>query len=205
MDFLKKTIAISLLFFTIAAHSQEFDSQLKAFENSYLSEYNSDYINAIKAISGVYKVENYEMNLRLGWLYYSSKSYNEACNYYQRSFQILPLSVEARLGFANSAAELGNWSLVEAQYIEILKTDPMNSTANYRMGLICYNRVDYSTALKYFTKTLNQYPFDYDTSIMVAWTELKLGKLREAKIMFQKTLLIKPSDSSALEGLALIK
>jgi tetratricopeptide (TPR) repeat protein len=205
MDFLKKILAISLLFFTMAANSQEFEKQLKAFENSYASEYSGAYGDAIKSITAVYKAESYEMNLRLAWLYYASKNYNEACNYYQKSFQLFPLSIEARLGFANAAAELGNWTQVETQYMEILKTDAMNTTANYRMGLICYNRLDYTSALKYFTKTMNQFPFDYDTSIMVAWTELKLGKLREAKIMFQKTLFIRPSDASALEGLALIK
>jgi len=81
----------------------------------------------------------------------------------------------------------------------------MNTTANYRLGLIAYGRQDYETALKYFSKVLNLYPFDYDTALMTGWSLLKTGKLREAKIMFQKTLLIKPNDSSALEGLAMIR
>jgi len=205
MDHVRNIIIVILLLLMSAINAQEFESQLKAFENSYTSESYGAYGDAIKSISDVYKPDSYEMNLRLGWLYYSSKSYDEACRYYQKSFQLRPLSVEARIGFANAAAELGNWTQVEAQYVEILKTDAMNTTANYRMGLICYNRLDYTSALKYFTVTLNQYSFDYETAIMVAWTELKLGKLREAKIMFQKTLLIRPSDKSAQEGLSLIQ
>jgi hypothetical protein len=40
---------------------------------------------------------------------------------------------------------------------------------------------------------------------MFAWTNLKLGKTREAKILFNKTLLYNPDDASAKEGLGLIK
>jgi hypothetical protein len=40
---------------------------------------------------------------------------------------------------------------------------------------------------------------------MFAWTNYKLGKYKEAKILFQKLLLLSPDDSSAKEGLSLIK
>jgi len=40
---------------------------------------------------------------------------------------------------------------------------------------------------------------------MLAWTNFKLGKFREAKVLFSKALLIQPGDESALEGLGLIK
>ncbi|MEZ5148220.1 MAG: hypothetical protein R2759_14450 [Bacteroidales bacterium] len=53
-------------------------------------------------------------------------------------------------------------------------------------------------------KVVNLYPFDYDGLIMFAWTNLKLGKLREAKVLFNKVLMYKPDDSSALEGLSVI-
>jgi len=52
---------------------------------------------------------------------------------------------------------------------------------------------------------INLYPFDYDTMILYAWTNFKLGKLREAQVMFNKVLLNKPKDASAMEGLSLIK
>jgi hypothetical protein len=40
---------------------------------------------------------------------------------------------------------------------------------------------------------------------MFAWTNYMLGKTREAKILFNKVLLISPNDISATEGLGLIK
>lgn len=206
MDILKRTAAvIVILCWSGLAMAQDFDKQYKAFEKSYQLETSGDYATAIKELQAVYHAEDYETNLRLGWLIYSSGRFTEALPYYQKCIEIRPLSIEARFGYVNPAAALGNWSQVEARYDEILKADPMNTLANYRMGMILYGREDYSGALKYFTRVLNLYPFDYDTTIIAAWTQFKLGKLREAKIMFQKTLLIKPNDSSALQGLALIK
>ena len=51
---------------------------------------------------------------------------------------------------------------------------------------------------------VNHYPFDYDSVIMLAWTNYRLGKMREAKVLFQKALLIQPGAESALEGLSLL-
>jgi tetratricopeptide (TPR) repeat protein len=100
---------------------------------------------------------------------------------------------------------MGNWTQVEKAYLEILEIDPQNPLVDYRMGLIYYGREDYLTAEKYFKKVINFYPFDYDGTLMMAWTELKLGKSREAKILFQKVLLINPGDESAQEGLELVQ
>ena len=205
MDFLKKQILVAILFLTFGLQAQDFDKQVKAFESSYAAEKSGEYTTAIQKINSIYKADSYEINIRLGWLNYASGRFGDALPYYLKCIELMPMSIEARLGYVNPAAALGNWSQVEKQYNEILKIDPMNTTANYRMGLIAYGREDFPTALKYFSKVLNLYPFDYDTAIMVAWSQLKSGKLREAKIMFQKSLLIKPGDSSALEGLSLIR
>ncbi len=205
MDFLKKLCFVAFIFFAQQIYAQDFEKTSAAFQASYEAENKGDYSTAIQQMTSIYKAGSYEANIRLGWLYYSSGRFSDALPYYQKSIEIMPMSVEARLGLINAAAALGNWVLVENQYIEILKVDPLNTTANYRLGLIAYGKEDYGTALKHFTKVLNLYPFDYDTVVILGWTNLKLGKLREAKIMFQKTLLIKPNDSSALEGLSLIR
>ena len=89
-------------------------------------------------------------------------------------------------------------------YLDILEMDPQNTLINYRMGLICYNRAEYEKADRYLQKVLNLYPFDYDTLLLSAWTKLRLQKVREAKILFYKTLMASPGDSSALEGLAML-
>ena len=176
-----------------------------AFSKSYQYEYRGNFTDAITTLKTVYQEDSYEINVRLGWVTYLAGLFTESSAYYQKAIALKPYSIEAKLGLANPASALGNWDQVIAQYNEILTIDPQNTTANYRMGSIYYGRKDYGKAEKYLEKVVNLYPFDYDSNILFAWTYLKLGKLREAQVIFNKVLLIKPADASALEGLGLIK
>jgi tetratricopeptide (TPR) repeat protein len=204
---MKRIIFVILVFtcFSKISSSQDFDGISKAFTSSYSFEKAGNYDEAAKEIIKVYDDSSYEINLRLGWLMYKSGSYLESLGYYEKAIAINPYAIEPRFGYNYPATALGNWTQAEEQYMKILTIDPMNSSANYWLGMIYYNREDYMSALKYFEKVVNLYPFDYDGTIMFAWTNLKILKLREAKLLFQKALLIKPGDSSALEGLASIQ
>ena len=91
------------------------------------------------------------------------------------------------------------------QYREILKIDPQNSTANYRLGSISYYNKEYPTAYKHLEKVVNLYPFSYDGLILFAWTNFQMGKSNEARALFKRVLLLSPKDKSALEGLSFIK
>ena len=117
----------------------------------------------------------------------------------------MPYSIEARFGYVLPAAALGNWDKVLNQYFEIVKIDPQNTKANYRIGSIYYGRKDYANSFKYLEKVVNVYPFDYDGLLLYAWANFQLGKTKEAKLLFEKVLLLSPRDKSALEGLGLIK
>jgi tetratricopeptide (TPR) repeat protein len=205
MDILKKALAICLIVISTSLFAQDATSLQEVFKKTYELEYSGEYSNAISLLKEVYNEESYEINLRLGWLTYLSGNFTEAIPYYQKSIQLKPLSVEARLGLAYPASSLGNWTQVETMYKEILKIDPQNSLVNYRMGLINYGRENFNVAAQYFQKVINLYPFDYDGTIMMAWTNFKLEKQREAKVLFQKALLIRPGDESANEGLELLK
>lgn len=205
MDILKKAMIVILLVITPMLYAQDFDKLQEAFKQSYELEYSGEYSKAIGLLKEVYNEDSYEINLRLGWLTYLSGNFTEAIPYYMKSVKLKPLSVEARLGLVYPASAMGNWTHVENMYREILEIDPENSLVNYRMGLIYYGRENYNAAAKYFEKVINLYPFGYDGIIMMAWTNFKLEKHREAKVLFQKALLISPGDESALEGLELLK
>lgn len=75
----------------------------------------------------------------------------------------------------------------------------------YRLGMVHYNRKEWLQAIRHFQKVVDLYPFDYDGLLMLAWTNLQLGKTREAKVLFNKVLLYSPGDKSALEGLELLR
>lgn len=201
-----KRVLLSLLVALSAnlLHAQS-EALIKAFSESYAQESRGDYAAAINTLKKAYDAGSYETNLRLGWLQYSAGSFNEATTYYQKCIDLRPMSVEARLGYVNAAAAMGNWDPVLNQYLEILKIDPKNSLVNYRAGMIYYGRKDYKTSEKYFETVVNLYPFDYSSLLMLGWSKYFLGKSQEAKVLFNKVLLYSPDDASAKEGLGLIK
>jgi tetratricopeptide (TPR) repeat protein len=205
MDTLRiKLVIIIFLFVCLQSKAQDQKQIQDVFTSSYQLESEGEYSKAINILKDVYDDESYEMNLRLGWLHYLSGLFIESVPYYEKCVLLKPLSIEARLGLVYPASSMGNWTQVENKYMEILEIDPENSLVNYRMGLIHYGREEYQKAFWYFEKVVNHYPFDYDSVIMLAWTNYRLGKLREAKVLFNKALLIHPGDESALEGLVLI-
>jgi tetratricopeptide (TPR) repeat protein len=174
------------------------------FSQSESSEANKDYKAAIDIINKAYDKSSYEINLRLGWLNYEAGQNVEAESFYKKAIDLMPNSIEPRLGYATVANALGNVNDLIAQYTKILTIDPQNSYANYWLGMVYYNKKDYQTARPYFEKVVSLYPFDYDGLNMDAWTKYKLGKIAEAKALFEKILLISSGDSSAQYGLRMI-
>ncbi len=202
-----KTIILTLtgLFIGTYSYTQDFDATQAAFTQSYTDEYKGEYSNAIDGLKKVYDENSYEINLRLGWLSYMSGFFTESLSFYQKAITLKPMSIEAKLGYVYPASAIGKWELVKKQYNDILALDPQNVTANYRLGSIYYGNEDYATASKYFEKVVNLFPFDHDALLMYAWTNFKVGKTREAEVLFHKVLMNTPDDASALEGLGLIK
>lgn len=200
-----KGISLAIFVLTSLVTQAQSKAMLAAFKESYQLEVRWEYEKAIELLEGVYDQKSYECNLRLGWLYYSARQYEESSKYYQKAIDARPMSIEARLGFVLPEAALSKWDSVLEKYEEILKMDPNNSVVNYRVGSIYYGRKSYKKAEEHFEKVINLYPFDYNSLLMQGWTKYFLGKTTEAKVLFNKVLLYSPDDKSALEGLALIK
>lgn len=201
MNKIVSLLSITVIFICSSLYSQSKISIPDAFAKSYADETNKEYQLAINDLMEVYDVKLYEVNIRLGWLYYYMANYEESKKYYKIAIQIKPNSVEAKLGFVLPASALANWDAVLEQYLDILKIDEKNSTVNYFVGLIFYNRNDFTNAEKYFEKVYNLYPFNYDTVIILALTKQKLKKIAEAKEFYNKALIFYPADQTALEGL----
>ena len=201
----KNIILVALLFIGFAASSQTTDALQAAFSKSYEAEKSKNFGAAVNELKAVYQSGNYVTNIRLAWLYYLAKQYTESISYYEKSIVLKPYAIEARFGCVKPLSAIEDWERVKKQYIEILTIDPQNTVANYWLGVIFYNRKDYSSAEKLFEKVVNLYPLDYDSVIMLAWSKLNSNKPPEAKVLFQQALIIRPGDSSALSGLKLIQ
>jgi len=196
---------IITIFISFSLHLAAQESLESTFEKSYALEKQGNYTAAIAVMKAVYSASDYEVNLRLGYLHYEAALYTASMGYYLHSIALNPGAIEPRMGYVYPASMLGKWDDVLKQYVEILVLDPRNSSVNYKTGLIYYNRKNYKFAYSYFGNIIILYPFDYDALLMYAWCNLQLGKSKEARIYFNKVLLLSPKDKSALEGLSLLK
>ncbi|MFI5221225.1 MAG: tetratricopeptide repeat protein [Bacteroidia bacterium] len=202
---MKKTILTLIFLVPICIRLLAQDAVQAAFERSYSLEKTGNYSGAIAEIKTVYRAGDYESNLRLGYLHYEAGLYSESTSYYSKAILLMPHSIEARLGYVYPSSMLGKWDDVLRQYQEILKLDPQNTNVNYKVGYIFYTRKNYPEAYKHFELVIKLYPFDYDGNLMIAWTNLQLGKMKDAKFYFKRVMLLSPNDKSATEGLGLIK
>jgi len=199
---MKKLVIISfVLLISGSLAAQDYEKIREAFAKSYTHEKEGDYKKAIDDLKTVYLESSFAINIRLGWLSYMGGFFTESIAYYQKSINLKPLALDAKFGIIYPTSATGNWDQVKKQYRDILAIDPQNTYANYRMGSIYYGNGEYDTALNYFEKVVNLYPFDYDALVMFGWTQLQLGKTREAEVLFNQALMNQPEGQSAREGL----
>lgn len=205
METVKRLTLISALILIFATVGAQQTARQSAFSKSYELEKATNYAAAIKELTKIYEPGDYFANIRLGWLHYLAKNQSESIRYYEKAISLNPYAIEAKFGLIKPLSATENWEKVKTQYLQILKIDPQNTVANYWLGVIYYNRTDYTNANKLFEKVVNLYPLDYDSVIMLAWTKLRLGKTAEAKVLFNHALTLRPADKSAMDGLKLIK
>jgi len=197
--FLYYTIALTSFVVLAKPLSAQSSAEL-AFSKSYSFEYDTQYAKAIEAMTAL-NSDAYEVSLRLGWLHYLNKDYlkSEAC--YKKAIASEPSSVEARFGIVLPLAALGNWNAVLGHYLDILKIDPNNSIANYRIGYIYYSRKDYANAMIYTGKVIKMYPFDYDSNLLAGKVMMAQGKNAEAKKYFNRAIEYNPQSEEAKAAL----
>lgn len=169
----------------------------KAFSESYKYEYNSNNSAAITAMEKVNSAGSYEINLRLGWLYYLTGNFTKSQNFYSNAIKSNPNSIEAKLGYALPTGELGDWNSIIETYNSILKLDPNNYVVNLRMANIYYNRNDFEKAKSFGESIIGKYPFDYSLNLILGKTYFKLGKITNAKTHLKRAVLYNPKSEEA--------
>jgi tetratricopeptide (TPR) repeat protein len=182
--------------------SQNSDNLTKAFASSYDYENKVDYPKAIEEMISVYDASSYEINLRLGWLYYINADYVKSQTYYKKCMALQPNSIEAMLGYVYPTSAIENWDDVLKTYLQILKIDPRNTLVNYRVGLIYYYRSEFSIALTYIKKVLELYPFDYDSNVLAAKIYVSLGEIANAKKHYNIALHFAPTSKEIIDALS---
>jgi len=195
---IKIRLFIIATLFAIVAKAQ--DNAETAFSKSYSFEYDTQYAKAIESLLAL-KSDSYEVNFRLGWLEYLNKDYISSEKYYKRAIELEAGSIEARFGQVLPLAALGNMNNVLTIYFDILKLDPGNSIANYRIAYIYYTKKDCTNATTYVSKVLKAYPFDYDSNLLAGKIMFDQGKKMEAKKYFLKALEYNPQSEEVKTAL----
>lgn len=175
-----------------------------AFSKSYAFEYDQDYTKAITSLLNL-KTDNYQIDLRLGWLYYLAKDYAKSDGYYRKAIAFENSSVEARFGLALPLSAQGNYNQVLEVYLEILSIDPNNSIANYRTASLYYNRHELNKAYTYLHMVIKLYPFDFDSNLLLGKILQAQGKTAEARKAYEKALQYNPQSDDAKSAIKNLK
>ncbi len=196
-----------VLALTSTVFSEKQDNRITAFNNSisYAEKNNLD--KAITELTNIYSqyAGDYLINLRLGYLYYLTKKYDESIKYYTKAIEVRDgNTIEAYLGLTLPFAGKEKWEEVVKIYHKILALDENNYTANLRLGQIFLNRKDYTNADKYLARVFKAYPSDYEANLSYGWNLFYLGRKSEAKERFVYVLMLSKNDASATEGLKLV-
>jgi len=174
----------------------------KAYYDSYNYEKMGDYKDAIKVLIPVYKKypNGYTLNLRLGWLFYLNKQYQNALEHYKKASLMAPYSIEAKLGIMRTYLASGDYNNALKIGDVILKTDYYNYYGNYYEVIALIAQKQYKIALQITNKMLTLYP----TSVLFL---VELGKIYyvtdkpKAKKIFENVLILDPNNITVKEYL----
>lgn len=195
-------IIASLLLLAACAvsHAQE-GALATALKASYEAEVQQDYRAAIRALVIPAAASSYIAQLRLGWLGYCAKEWNESISHYSQAVQLAPFAIEPLLGLMlpQMAAGKNDDAIHTAQIV--LRQDPNNYTAISRAAWLLYLRRDYKQAAIMYRKLVNLYPTDTEMLLGLGFSLKFAGDKKESAQYFNTVLLLSPNNARALEGL----
>ncbi len=196
--------------FTLSAKANEnltYREILQSYKQSYLYEKIGDYKDAIRVLMPIYKAYpyGYTINLRLGWLYYLWRKYENSIFHYRRAISAIPSSVEAKLGLSLPLMAQEKWKDVETLMYQIIATDYYNYYGNLRLCEALEHQKKYSMELFIAQKMLAIYPTSVPFLIYLGKSYYHLGNLRLALKTFKDVLILDPENNTAKEYIKTIE
>jgi tetratricopeptide (TPR) repeat protein len=197
---MKALLIVSIIFSFSSLKAMTYVNIKKAYSTSYIHESKKNYTKAIKSLNQVYSEypATYTVNLRLGWLYYLQKKYNDSQYHYEKAIKAMNYSVEARIGYTRPLIALGQFKKAESQCYIILKRDYYNYYGNLRLTRTLRYQKKYILAQYVVTKMLAFYPSDITFLIERALLNYHQGKKKKAKSLFYQILILSPYNKTAL-------
>jgi len=195
---MKKIALISMI---LATFVSALDIQ-KAYYKSYNYEKMGDYKDSIKSLIPVYKKfpKGYTLNLRLGYLFFLEKKYNNSIEHYKKAANIVPYSVEAKFGLIKNYLKKGKFDNALTITNSIIKMDYYNYYGNYYQLIALKQKGQRDDAIKVANKMLALYPTDVMYLQELAKLIYEKDK-KKAKKLFEDILILDPNNVAAKEYL----
>jgi len=199
----KNFLITFMTFFLSLSFSLSYEEIKSAYQRSYIYEKVGDYTNAIKALMPVYNAypNGYTVNLRLGWLFYLLKKYNNSEFHYRKAIKAIPTSIEAKLGLTLPLTAEEKWKETEEVIYQILKTDYYNYYGNLRLCYVLEKEKKYPLMQAVSLKMLAIYPTSVPYLTYLAKSYFYTGKMEKAKKLFKEILILDPENVEAKEFL----
>ena len=185
-----------ILFMIVFGFSDEIQ---KAYLNSYNYEKIADYKDAIKVLIPIYKKypKGYTLNLRLGYLFYMNKKYENAIKYYKQASLSLPYSFEPKLGMMRVYLTTGEYDKVIQIGYSLMKINYYDYYVNLYTLQALKNKKNYKDALVLANKMLAIYPTNITYLVNLAKI-YEVTNPKYAKEIYEKSILIlDPNNVSA--------
>ena len=176
------------------------------FESSFAYEASGKTARALNDVLNILRSDpnHYVANLRVGWLYYLEGRHNDAIVFYEKASRDRPLAIEPMMGQMLPQMAAEQWDEAEELGEQILQRAPGNYTAATRLAYIYFIQNKYRKAEEQYNNLLEEYPSDLDMMLGLGWTYVKLGRLAEARSLFEAVLAIRSSNVSAQAGLDIL-
>jgi len=188
-----KKIIIFLAVFIFAFSNKEIQN---IYYKSYNYEKMGDYKDAIKVLIPLYnKYSNgYTLNLRLGWLFYMNKNYNNSIKHYRKASIVAPYSIETKLGLMRDYLAMQKYKQVLKIGNLVLREDYYNYYGNYYEILALKGIQNYKSALSIINKMTSLYPTSVEFLDELGEIYYLEGKKDLAKKIFNNILILAPNN-----------
>lgn len=184
------------------AQGQDTTQAASLWSDSLRLEQNSDYAGALDKMAYFAKVSSdiYLIQIRCGWLNYMNKSYDKAVTDYLAAAKIEPTSLTPYLGLMYTYRAAGQTPQALQACRQVLQIDPLNYTATKMLAAISYENGNFTDAAQDYLSLLRTHPEDESLLSGAGWSLLKLNRKAEAKLCFQRLLILSPTYSYAQSG-----
>ena len=197
-----KNFIIILLLITTKIFSVELTDYQQSYLKSFVLEEKKEYAKAVNELVKVYPKYryDYELNLRIGWLYYLKNENKKAINYIKKAIKISENAIEPLNMILLPLTKLRDIKEAEKYSSIIIKKSPGNYYAHIRIAYLYYILKKYDKALYHYQILNSFYPSNTDVKLGMAATLLKFKKYEKAREFYISILKVSPYHQTAYSG-----